>query len=36
MTTLMILLARWALMMLADLPHAACPAAAVNAAGSGR
>ena len=35
-TTLMILSARCALMMLADLPHAAWSAAAANAAGSGR
>jgi hypothetical protein len=35
-TTLMILSARYALMMLADLLHAARSAATVNAAASGR
>jgi hypothetical protein len=35
-TTLMIVSARWALMMLAGLLHAARPAAAANAAGPGR
>ena len=35
-TTLMILPARCALMMLTDLPHAAWSAAAANAAGPGR